>query len=138
MIDFSYQTAFELSSSDEIANWISGIIAAEGFEEGDISYIFCDDDYLYSLNKEFLDHDTLTDIISFDYSLGKEIHGEIYISVDRVTDNAVNFKTEFNDELHRVIIHAILHFCKYKDKTAAEARVMRLKEEQALKQRLFV
>lgn len=138
MIDFSYQTEFELKASNKVAKWISKIIASEGFVEGDISYIFCDDDYLYNLNKEFLNHDTFTDIISFDYSLGKQIHGEIYISVDRVSENAISFETDFNDELHRVIIHGILHFCKYKDKTPAEAEMMRLKEEQSLKQRLFV
>ena len=138
MIDFSYQTEFELKDSEQVARWIGGIIASEGFEEGDISYIFCDDDYVYSLNKEFLEHDTLTDIISFDYSLGKQIHGEIYISVDRVAENAENFKTEFIDELHRVIIHGILHLCKYKDKTQSEIDMMRLMEDQALEKRLFV
>ena len=138
MIDFSYQTEFELTSTEEIINWIGGVIASEGFEEGDINFIFCDDDFLYNLNVKFLDHDTLTDIISFDYSLGKEIHGEVYISVDRVSENSVNFKTEFNEELHRVIIHGILHFCGYKDKTPAEADKMRSMEDQALSLRLFV
>ena len=138
MIDFSYKTELEFSNADEITNWIGNVIVAEGFDEGDISYIFCDDDFLYNLNKEFLDHDTLTDIISFDYSLGKQIHGEIYISVERVTENADSFNAEFNDELQRVIIHGILHFCGYKDKTQAEAEEMRLKEDRALKQRLFI
>ena len=138
MIDFSYQTEFELTSTEEIINWIGGVLTSEGFEEGDIDFIFCDDDFLYNLNKEFLHHDTLTDIISFDYSLGKEIHGEVYISVDRVSENSVNFKTEFNDELHRVIIHGILHLCGYKDKTPAEADKMRSMEDQALNLRLFV
>ena len=79
MIDFSYQTKFQLERSDDIAEWISEVIKKEGFVEGEIGYVFCDDAYLNSINKEFLDHDTFTDIISFDYSMGKEIHGEIYI-----------------------------------------------------------
>ena len=100
--------------------------------------IFCDDEFLLDINKEFLHHDTLTDIISFDYSLGKQIHGEIYISVERVAENAINFETEFLDELHRVIIHGILHYCGYKDKTETSAKEMRLKENEALKQRNFL
>ena len=89
------------------------------------SYVFCDDDYLFDINKEFLDHDTLTDIISFDYSLGKEIHGEIYISVDRVGENAQDFNDRIRDELHRVMIHGILHYCGFKDKTDIEEASMR-------------
>jgi probable rRNA maturation factor len=138
MIDFSYQTEFKLSSDIDISKWIGDVIEAEGYAEGDISYVFCDDEFLLTINKEFLDHDTLTDIISFDYSLGKQIHGEIYISIERVTENAISFDSEFNDELHRVIIHGILHYCGYKDKTETTAKVMRLKEEEALKTRNFV
>jgi len=137
MIDFFYQTDFTLQKEQEISSWISEIITSEGFVEGDITYVFCDDDYLYNLNKEFLHHDTLTDIISFDYSLGKQIHGEIYISVERVTDNAKSFNTAFDNELHRVIIHGILHYCGYKDKLDNEASLMRSKEEEALTKRDF-
>ncbi|MFT7627843.1 MAG: putative rRNA maturation factor [Ulvibacter sp.] len=138
MIDFSYQTEFKLSCEVNISKWISDIIIAEGFSEGDISYVFCDDQFLLNINKEFLDHDTLTDIISFDYSLGKQIHGEIYISVERVGENAISFDSEFNNELHRVIIHGILHYCGYKDKSETAANVMRLKEDEALSKRNFV
>ena len=138
MIDFSYQTEFKLSSDIDISKWIGDVIEAEGYTEGDISYVFCDDEFLLTINKEFLDHDTLTDVISFDYSLGKQIHGEIYISIERVSENAISFDSEFNDELHRVIIHGILHYCGYKDKTETTAKVMRLKEEEALKTRNFV
>jgi probable rRNA maturation factor len=137
MIDFFYQTDFTLQKEQEISSWISEIITSEGFVEGDITYVFCDDDYLYNLNKEFLHHDTLTDIISFDYSLGKQIHGEIYISVERVTDNAKSFNTAFDNELHRVIIHGVLHYCGYKDKLDNEASLMRSKEEEALIKRDF-
>jgi rRNA maturation RNase YbeY len=138
MIDFSYQTKFKLSSEIEISKWIGDIIVAEGFVEGDISYVFCDDRFLLDINKAFLGHDTLTDIISFDYSLGKQIHGEIYISVERVAENAISFDSKFNDELHRVIIHGILHYCGYKDKTETAAKEMRLNENEALKQRNFI
>ena len=120
MIDFFYETDFNLTNEKEITSWISSIISSEGFEEGELTYVFCDDKYLLSLNEEFLNHDTLTDIISFDYSLGKQIHGEIYISIERVIENASHFKVDFNDELHRVLIHGILHYCGYKDKLEPE------------------
>ena len=138
MIDFSYQTDFLLENEEKIASWISEIIENEEFVEGDISYVFCDDEYLFDLNKEFLKHDTLTDIISFDYSLGKQIHGEIYISIDRIKENAILYQNTFENELHRVIIHGILHYCGYKDKTDLESSEMRLKEEEALSRRKFI
>ena len=138
MIDFNYEVEFELENSDEISKWISEIILKEGFEEGDINYVFCSDDYLHRLNVDFLNHDTFTDIISFDYSLGKQIHGEIYISVDRVKENAKEFKVSIMDELHRVMIHGILHYCGYKDKSDQESQQMRSKENEALSTRSFI
>ncbi|WGF93463.1 rRNA maturation RNase YbeY [Aequorivita marisscotiae] len=132
MIEFNFETDFTLDNSKKLRNWISKVIIAEGFEVGEILYIFCDDEYLHKLNIEFLNHDTLTDILSFDYCLGKQINGEIYISVERVADNAADFKTEFTDELNRVIIHGILHFCGYLDKTKEEVVQMRNKEDEAL------
>lgn len=135
MIEFEYQTDFQLEDTSKINNWIEAVIVAEGFEIGDISFVFCDDDYLLKLNIEFLNHDTLTDILSFDYREGKQINGEIFISVERVADNAKDFETVFKDELHRVIIHGILHFCGYKDKTVAEEKLMRQKEEFYLTER---
>ena len=137
MIDFFYETDFKLTIENELSSWISSIILTEGFEEGDITYVFCDDEYLLSLNEEFLNHDTLTDIISFDYSLGKQLHGEIYISVERIAENASLFNVDFKDELHRVMIHGILHYCGYKDKTESEEILMRSKEDEALKLRNF-
>jgi probable rRNA maturation factor len=133
MIEFNFETDFELKSRMKIQKWISEIIISEGFEEGEVLYIFCDDEYLHKLNVSFLGHDTLTDIISFDYRVGKQINGEIYISVERVAENSKDFKTNFEDELHRVMIHGILHFCGYKDKTALEEDAMRSKEDEALK-----
>lgn len=133
MIEFNYETDFELENPDKVSAWISNVIGDEGFEEGDITYVFCDDDYLHKLNLEFLKHDTLTDIISFDYNMGKLLSGEIYISVERVIENAKDFETNFSEELHRVLIHGILHFCGYKDKTASDKKTMRTKEDDAIK-----
>ncbi|GFZ83831.1 endoribonuclease YbeY [Aquaticitalea lipolytica] len=128
MISFNYETEFSLENEQQISNWISLVISEEEFREGEINYIFCDDDYLLKLNLEFLNHDTLTDIISFDYTLGKEINGDVYISIERVRDNANDFNVEFIDELNRVMVHGVLHYCGYKDKSEDEERTMRLKE----------
>lgn len=133
MIEFNFETDFELKNSSNIQSWITEIVISEGFELGEIVYVFCNDEYLHKLNVEFLDHDTLTDILSFDYSVGKQINGEIYISVERVADNSNDFKTNFDDELHRVMIHGILHFCGYKDKSDMEEQSMRKKEDESLK-----
>ena len=138
MISFYSEINFTLQNEDQISKWISKTISSEGFEEGEISYIFCNDNYLHKLNVEFLNHDTLTDIISFDNSLGNQINGEIYISVERVKENAIIFNTAFTDELHRVIIHGILHYCGFKDKSEADAKAMRIKEEKSLFLRDFV
>ena len=132
MISFNYETDFELPKESQLSNWISATISNEKCKEGEINYIFCDDNYLLKLNEEFLNHDTLTDIISFDYSVGKELHGDIYISVERVADNAKDFNNKFIDELHRVMIHGILHYCGYKDKTEVDEALMRQKENDYL------
>ena len=128
MISFNYETDLQLDHEDHWSQWISDALTNEGFSEGEINYIFCDDAYLLDLNIEFLDHDTLTDIISFDYTLGKLINGDIYISVERVRENAKDFEVSFENELSRVMIHGILHYCGFKDKTEAEAAEMRRKE----------
>lgn len=128
MINFNYETSFSLENEDGISNWISDVISQENFKEDDINYIFCDDVYLHKLNVEFLKHDTLTDIISFDYSMGKILQGDIFISVDRVKENAIDFKVSFLQELYRVMVHGVLHYCGYKDKTKEDALVMRAKE----------
>ena len=128
MISFSTETTFELPKSKVISIWLSSIILKEDYSEGEISIVFCNDDYLHKLNLEFLNHDTLTDVISFDYSIGKQVHGEIFISVDRVKENATEFNQTFQTELSRVMAHGILHFCGYKDKTDSESSLMRTKE----------
>ncbi|REG89338.1 rRNA maturation RNase YbeY [Winogradskyella sediminis] len=135
MISFNYETDFILENKDQLERWISNTITEENCREGEINYIFCSDDYLHKLNVDFLDHDTLTDVISFDYSVGKELHGDIYISVDRVKENASDFQVSFNDEIARVIIHGVLHYCGYKDKTDADEKVMRSKEDHYLAKR---
>ena len=129
MIDFIYETDFRLINEDRISRWITDSIKSEGFKEGDITYVFCSDDYLYQINVDFLKHYNYTDIISFDYKLGKTLHGEIYISVDRVIDNAKTYNVEFYNELCRVMIHGILHYCGYKDKSENEIELMREKED---------
>ena len=129
MISFNSECDFQLKNEEEIRTWIASVITSENKKEGDINYIFCNDDYLHKLNVEFLNHDTLTDIISFDYSMGNELHGAIYISVERVEENANDFEVEFEDELKRVMVHGILHYCGYKDKTAKEKTEMKEKED---------
>lgn len=129
MINFNYETNFQLADNAIIDKWIKAVITSENCKLEEVNYIFCDDAYLHKLNVEFLNHDTLTDIISFDYSVGKTIQGDIFISVERVEHNAELFDTTFENELHRVIIHGILHYCGYKDKTDNEKKVMRSKED---------
>ena len=132
MISFNYELDFELENDEEFSNWISTVITSEGKSEGEINYIFCEDDYLLDLNQKHLNHDTLTDIISFDYSLGNEIHGDIYISIERVRENAEDFNVTFAEELKRVIIHGILHYCGYKDKSESDEKLMRTKENEKI------
>lgn len=132
MIDFSFESEFELLEQERLKEWIAEIILSESFVVGEISYVFCNDEYLHKLNVEFLGHDTLTDIISFDYGMGKEINGEIFISIERVLENSGIYNVPFEKELHRVMIHGILHYCGFKDKTEEDEKLMRLKEDQAL------
>jgi rRNA maturation RNase YbeY len=128
MISFNYETDVSLGNKDKLKQWLSAVIDSEGHKEGEINYIFCDDDYLLRLNKKFLNHDTLTDIISFDYTEGKLINGDIYISVERVAENAREFNVPFTNELQRVMAHGILHYCGYNDKSEGQIRQMRVKE----------
>ena len=132
MISFNYETDFELSDETAISDWLSQVILSESKKEGDINYIFCDDEYLHKINVEYLDHDTLTDIISFDYSVGNELHGDIFVSVERVADNAKDFEVSFDEELKRVLVHGILHYAGYKDKSEEDEVKMRQKEEEKI------
>ena len=133
MIHFNYETDFELVDETLYASWLSDVITSENKHEGDINYIFCDDEYLLEINRQYLDHDTLTDIISFDYSERNTLQGDIFISIERVKDNASDFGVLFEDELKRVMVHGVLHYCGYKDKSEADEKMMRQKEEEKMK-----
>ena len=132
MVTFNYETDFELDNKDVILNWIHLIVNNHDSEVGEINYIFCDDEYLHSLNVKYLNHDTFTDIISFDNTLGNLISGDIFISIERVKENAIEYNTSFTEELNRVMIHGILHYLGYKDKSNADKKVMRKAENDAL------
>lgn len=132
MITFNSETSFTLKNQKKLVKWIGDVISSEGFQVGEINYIFCDDSYLNKINQEFLNHDTFTDIISFDYTLGKEVGGDIFISIERVLENAEKFNEVFENELHRVMIHGILHFIGYKDKTKKDKTLMRTKEDEKI------
>ena len=132
MITFNYENDFVIENKVVYQNWISKIITSEGFSEGEVNYIFCDDDYLLNINIEYLNHDTYTDIISFDYTVGNLVQGDIFISTERVAENALNHKVSFDDELKRVLSHGILHYCGFKDKTNEDVKLMRQKEDEKI------
>lgn len=132
MVNFFYEIEGVSIDENLTRKWINDIIVSENKSEGEINFIFCNDEYLLKINQDFLNHDTYTDIISFDNSLGKEIHGEIYISYERVQENAFEFNESLDREMKRVIAHGILHFCGYKDKTDEEVTLMRLKEDEKI------
>lgn len=132
MIAFHYETSFELTNENFLNDWINTIVSSHGYTIGEINYIFCDDTYLHKLNLDFLQHDTLTDIISFDSTLGKLIGGDIFISVERVAENAKDYKVSFTNELHRVMIHGVLHYMGFKDKSIVDKKRMRKEEDNAL------
>jgi probable rRNA maturation factor len=128
MIEYHYENDFILKDSNKIRIWIEDVIKKEKRTVGDITYIFCDDDYLLERNKEFLDHNTLTDIITFNYCIDNNISSDIMISIDRVKENSTTFENSFNEELKRVMIHGILHLIGYNDKSDKEKELMREKE----------
>ncbi|MGL2962613.1 rRNA maturation RNase YbeY [Flavobacterium sp. RSB2_4_14] len=132
MISFNYEFDFQLEDESLYSEWLSRVILSEKKNEGEINYIFCDDDYLVEINQQYLKHDTLTDIISFDYSIGNELHGDIFVSVERVRENAIDFNVSFEEELKRVLVHGVLHYCGYKDKSEKDEMLMRQKEEEKM------
>ena len=123
---------FQLVNQNLLSSWIEKTIESEGATLGAVSYIFCSDDYLHQMNVEYLNHDTLTDVITFPYN-DNPIEGDIFISIDRVKDNAQDLGVAFDDELHRVMIHGVLHLCGYSDKTDEQKAEMRQKEDEYLK-----
>ena len=133
MISFNYELEFQLDNEEQFSKWISKTIQSENKKEGDINYIFCNDEYILEINKQYLNHDYYTDIISFDYSVGNELHGDLFVSIERVRENATDFNVSFDEELKRVIIHGILHYCGHKDKSNEDELLMREKEDEKIK-----
>lgn len=131
-VSFQSVGTFSLKTGAAITKCVKALVKQELREIGDITFVFCDDNYLHKINLEFLDHDTYTDIITFDYSVGNEVISEIYISVDRVAENAKKYRQTFENEMHRVMIHGVLHLCGYKDKLAEDKQIMRDKENHYL------
>ena len=129
---FSEDIAFEPQHTDKITPWIEHTIEKYDCNLSFINFIFCSDDYLHQLNVSYLDHDTLTDIITFPYTTPPHIEGDVFISIERVRDNAATYKVNFEEELLRVIIHGVLHLCGFKDKTPTEKEEMDQKENEAL------
>lgn len=132
MINFFYETNIELPNETALSSWISAVISSENKIEGEINFILCDDEYLLKINQDFLNHDTFTDIISFDNTMGDQLNGDIFISEERVAENAKEFMVSVEEEMRRVLIHGILHFCGYKDKLEEEKKLMRQKENEKL------
>ena len=128
----SHLTRFKLPNPKRTSAWIEKVVKAENGKIQSLSYIFCTDKYLLGINQEYLNHDTLTDIITFDYSDQKHLEGEIYISIPRVRENAKTLKTTFDLELHRVMVHGVLHLLGYKDKSVRAKALMRKMEEKYL------
>lgn len=128
MIHFFYENTEE-KIQENLKIWIEKIIISEEKKLGEINYIFCDDEYLLKINQDFLDHDYYTDIITFDQVRGKTISGEIFVSLQRIKDNASLISKNYEEEKKRVIAHGVLHLCGYKDKTEEQQKIMRAKED---------
>ena len=137
MITINLQNDFTLYKEKPVLKWIEYVLHLENKELGEINYVFCNDKYLLKINIKELKHNTLTDIISLDYTVNDLISGDIYISTERIMDNAALFDVNFSDELHRVMIHGVLHYCGYNDKTTKEKEIMRSKEDYYLSLRSF-
>ena len=131
MINFHCEEIeFKVKHPTKIKRWLKETIIAEGFELAEINYIFSSDEYIHKINLKYLDHDTLTDIITFDNSeIENLIEGDIFVSIDRVNDNAKDFNSPFEQEVRRVLVHGVLHLCGYFDKSVEDEKLMRMKEE---------
>ena len=129
MVNYYFEdTAFKLKAKTKIKNWLKLVAESEVYTLGNVSVIFCSDNYILDINQRFLQHDYFTDIITFDYSEGSKISGDLFISVDSVKENSIEYGTDFENELHRVIVHGILHLIGYDDHTDEDVRKMRSKE----------
>ncbi len=129
MINYFFENIDSKAIHPSTSEWLENLIITENKKLGDINYIFCDDDYLLQVNRDYLDHDYYTDIITFDYVKGKTISGDIFVSLPRILDNASTLSQDFDQEFNRVLAHGILHLCGYKDKTEEEQIQMREKED---------
>ena len=130
MVSYFFEdTDFKLKAKTKIKYWLKLVAESEVYTLGNISIICCSDNYILDINQKFLQHDYFTDIITFDYSEGSRISGDLFISVDSVRENSVEYGTDFTDELHRVIVHGVLHLIGYDDHTDEETSVMRSKED---------
>ena len=129
MIEFEYINTSKVDNLAKYKQWVKGIILEESKKEGDIVFVFCNDEYLLEKNIQFLNHDTYTDVIAFDYCSDSIINGDVLISIERVKENAKNLEIDFFNELNRVMVHGLLHLLGYKDKTELDAKLMREKED---------
>ncbi|AQY21944.1 rRNA maturation RNase YbeY [Riemerella anatipestifer] len=129
MIQFFFEEIEPISISTDISKWLEQIILSEHKKLGKINYIFCDDEYLLKINQEHLQHDYYTDIITFDYVRGNTISGDIFVSLERIKDNASTLSKDYQSEFLRVLAHGVLHLCGYKDKTEEDIKTMRGKED---------
>ncbi len=129
MIHYFFENTEEISLPTNTEEWLKDLIISEEKKPGKITYIFCDDEYLLKVNQDFLDHDYYTDIITFDYVKGKTISGDIFVSLQRISDNASTLSNSFDKELKRVLAHGVLHLCGYKDKSEDDEKLMRSKED---------
>jgi probable rRNA maturation factor len=136
---FEEDITYKLKNKIKVRQWVTDTIVAEGYKLQELTYIFCSDEYLLTINQQYLDHDTFTDIITFDNSqYDGEITGDIFISIPRIQENAAKFKVSATDELHRVIIHGTLHLLGYTDKKPADKQKMTEKEDYYLAKRQFI
>ena len=135
---FTEDTSFAFKEKRLTSRWLKFVAESEAKRLGDIAVIFCSDNYILNINIQYLQHDYYTDIITFDYCEGNRLSGDLFISVDSVRENALHYKTEFADELNRVIVHGLLHLMGYDDHTPEDVAVMRAKENYYLSQRSLV
>jgi len=139
MVEIHFEDIDEVPgvNSEFLFSWYTQVCSVESKVLGDITLIFCSDDYLLEMNRTHLNHDYYTDIITFDYSEDNIVSGDLFISYDRVVDNATSFSSSVKDELHRVCVHGLLHLCGYKDKSDVDEQLMRQKEDEMLNLRVF-
>lgn len=129
MIQFFFENIDKIDIDADVTKWLQKIIVSEEKKVGEITYVFCDDNYLLKINQDYLKHDYYTDIITFDYVKGKTISADIFVSLPRILENTQLHSKDFKNEFHRVLAHGILHLCGYKDKTSEEISLMREKED---------